>query len=128
MFIMCISGLMGGMFVDEERTSAWIGTWHELGPEATADAAGRALLDKCTEAITLYSNAHVLVGSLFVGIGLPATSPAEQLLRHAGYELVEDEAGLGRSAWDGLTWRGIAHIYSTTRILIREFTRTILFF
>lgn len=92
--------------MDDERTTAWIGTWHELGPEGTADAAGRALLEKCTAAIKLYSNAHVLLGTLFVGMGLPAGSASEELLAHLGYELVEDEVGLGRSAWDGLTWQG----------------------
>ena len=145
-----IVGMMGAVFVDDERSTAWIGTWHELGPGENAEAVGRALFERVSDALLLSclaqtdtrrpttagvvsssdtttsstssitSSSHVttececvtIPATLFVGVGLPKDSAAEALVRAAGYQLVEDAEGAGRSGWDGLTWTGIHDLCS----------------
>lgn len=185
---------MGAVFVDDERSTAWLGTWHELGPCERSDAVGRALFERLSDAVVRASRAHPtdangdaavsyetatsainngatesggverssagtrpdkhycqrgcencasrtdcdgraenccelgyqseseselkcepLTGprptTLFLGIGLPKDCVAEVLVRAAGYELVEEAEGVGRSGWDGLTWTGM-HCFS----------------
>ena len=137
--------MMGAVFVNDERSTAWIGTWHELGPGESAEAVCRALFERVSDALlfsclahtdtrrlttsgvksasdmtasstssSTTSSSHVtteckcetIPATLFVGVGLPKDSAAEALVRAAGYQLVEDEEGAGRSGWDGLTWTG----------------------
>ena len=111
--------MMGAVFVDDERSTAWIGTWHELGSCESAEAVGRALFERVSDALLLSCLEHADASdsgppraeaeetrparhcdsrpaTLFVGVGLPKDSAAEALVRAAGYQLVEDVQGAGR--------------------------------
>ena len=112
------AGLVGGVYIDDERTCAWVGSWSNMGPSDLVDAINRALYKHCWLAIEHFSGPRVRCvphasGRIRNGSDLsqsptltpasPTSSLGTRVLFSLGHDGLEDgsELACGRGSGSG---------------------------